>query len=368
MRIAFDHQIFSWQEYGGISRYFCELASNLSQVDDVEFRIMSPLYINSYLSALPKEVNIKGRKVSGCTIAGLFCRAVNQVLEPSALARFLPDVVHETYYSSNRFAPVDSKLVLTVHDMIHERLPNCFSERDSTSRAKAHAVARADHIICISKCTRNDLIEILGVDPEKISIIYHGFSLAKQAGEEIAIQYGDRPFFLYVGSRIGYKNFNMLLNAYATNNMLQRDFDLVLFGGGKQTINEKKLINRLGINADRIHYFSGDDGVLSRLYQKATLFIYPSLYEGFGIPPLEAMSFDCPVVCSDASSIPEVVGNAAELFDPRSADSLMKAIERVLNDKELRQALIETGRERIKCFSWKQCAEQTLSVYRSVLS
>ncbi len=112
----------------------------------------------------------------------------------------------------------------------------------------------------------------------------------------------------------------------------------------------------------------GDDSLLASLYRGASLFVYPSLYEGFGIPPLEAMSFGCPVVSGNASSLPEVVGDAAELFDPGSPSALLAAIERVLGDSAYRKALVERGHERTQLFSWKRCAEQTLGVYEKVLA
>ncbi len=118
----------------------------------------------------------------------------------------------------------------------------------------------------------------------------------------------------------------------------------------------------------RVHHVSGDDAVLAGYYRMASAFVYPSLYEGFGIPPLEAMSFDCPVVCSGVSSIPEVVGNAGEMFDPYDPDSIRMAIERVVSDDALRQTLIARGKERLKLFSWKRCAQETLDIYRRVLS
>ena len=366
MRIAFDHQIFGWQEYGGISRYFYEIANILSRNFDTTVGIVSPIYVNAYLADESSCLQVMGRKMPKIGRAGILYCNINQLLAPSITACFHPDVVHETYYSEKRFAPIGSKIVLTVFDMIHERFPECFSPRDSTSRRKAIAVKRADHLICISKQTRDDLIDLLGVDPAKITVVHLGFSLTKPPAKKV--QQITRPYLLYVGNRDGYKNFDALLAAYAANSALQRDYDLIVFGGGILTTQERKLIDRLGIRADRIQHLGGDDTVLASLYRSAALFVYPSCFEGFGIPILEAMSFDCPVVCSNAGSIPEVASNAAELFDPRSPNDLEKAIERVLNNTSLRQTLIMAGRERIKLFSWEQCSRETLEVYRRTLA
>jgi glycosyltransferase involved in cell wall biosynthesis len=293
-------------------------------------------------------------------------RAVNQMFVPSMMERFQPDIVHETYYSQKRKASAGTKVVLTVFDMIHERFPDSFRSWDSTSMEKAVAVERADHVVCISEQTRKDLIELFVVDQAKTSVIHLGFSLTKQSVDWTPVR--DRPYLLFVGSRGGYKNFESLLHTYAANPALHHDYDLVAFGGGSLNAREKALVAKLGIPFERMRHLSGDDSVLSGLYRRAALFVYPSRYEGFGIPPLEAMSFDCPVVCSNTSAIPEVVGDAAEFFDPDSIESIGRAIERVLNDEALRQTLVAGGRERVKQFSWERCAEQTFAVYRGLLT
>ena len=263
--------------------------------------------------------------------------------------------------------PRSAKRVITVYDMIHEKFAESFPQRDKTRQIKAHAVKRADHVICISENTRRDLIEFLGVPDEKTSVVYLGYSLATKGPPAKRIV-GEKPYILYVGHRGGYKNFERLLQAYAVSPKLRNYFDLICFGGGGLTTKEKSLLQRLGFSMESVRQVSGDDASLAGYYRSASAFIYPSLYEGFGIPSLEAMSFDCPVVCSGVSSIPEIIGNAAEMFDPYEPDSIRMAIERVVSDDTLRQILIARGQERIKLFSWKRCAQETLDVYRRVLS
>ena len=366
MRIAYDHQIFGWQRYGGISRYFFELATNIAHAKTEEVAIISPLYVNSYLSSAPIDFPIMGREVPAIKRSGRIYRAINNFLAPPMLKRFRPDVVHETYYSKRGLAPSKSKVVLTVFDMIHERFPESFPRWDATAKEKAAAVERADHIICISENTRQDLIQILGVRSDKTSVVHLGFTLTATAGAAPSAR--ARPFLLYVGSRGGYKNFDMLLRVYGEQPTLRNEFDLVAFGGGTFSLQERTHMERFGLSSPQVQQIGGDDSVLAGLYSTATLFVFPSLYEGFGIPPLEAMSFDCPVVCSNSSSIPEVVGDAAVLFDPASTEALGEALMKVAGDMSLRQALVARGRERIKMFSWQRCAKQTLDVYRSVLS
>lgn len=365
MRIAYDYQIFSLQTYGGISRYFYELAGNIANLQEECVSVVSPLYVNAYLEA-KDNLRVVGRKIPAVRYTHYLRQEMNRFLSPLLMARLHPDLVHETYYSAQGTAPAGSKTVLTVYDMIHERFPGDFPARDRTSRNKAVAVERADHVICISEQTRNDLLELLDVDPAKVTVVHLGFSLAGR--QERRGRQWERPYLLYVGNRAGYKNFNGLLRAYAANRELMATHDIVAFGGGQFNMQERTLIDKLGIPGMRVRHESGGDAVLADLYAGAALFVYPSLYEGFGIPPLEAMSCDCPVVCSNSSSLPEVVGNAAELFDPGSPEAIGSAIERVLNNADLRQSLIASGRSRIELFSWERCARQTMNVYQRVLS
>lgn len=366
MRIAFDHQIFGWQQYGGISRYAVELASGLADSYGQDVEIICPLYVNQYLLDPRGRRLVRGTKMPVFTKSGRIYRAVNSVLAWPRMRRFRPDIVHETYYSTRSVAPRGSKVVLTVHDMIHERFPQSFSIADPTRREKAIAVSRADHVICVSEQTRKDLIELLGVPSENTSVVHHGFSLTPQNDAAREHNTGSRPCLLYVGSRRGYKNFDGLLRAYGSSPSLKADFDLVCFGGGNFTASEREAIGKLGAASSRVRQVSGDDSLLASYYRKARAFVYPSRYEGFGIPPLEAMSFGCPVVCSAVSSIPEVVGDAAEMFDPACPDSMRAAIERVVGEESLRVELIARGARRLQMFSWQRCAGQTLEVYRRI--
>lgn len=370
MRIAFDHQIFGWQEYGGISRYSLELAMALSSYCCQEVGIVCPLYINRYLDEAPAGLLLNGRRVPVFRRSGRIYRLLNSVLAAPTMRRFRPDIVHETYFSKRPSAPRGAATVLTVYDMIHERFPENFSPADPTRSEKAAAVCRADHVICISEQTRTDLIELLDVSPEKTSVVHLGFSLSRSADMPAGgcCKLAERPFLLYVGQRAGYKNFEGLLRAYAGSLRLRADFDLVCFGGGPFTTKELDLMSSLGAHQANVRQMSGDDALLESYYRNALAFIYPSRYEGFGIPPLEAMSFGCPVVCSNVSSIPEVVGEAAESFDPTSVESIRTSIERVVDDEGWRRELIQRGAVRHKAFSWNRCGEETLQIYRKVLA
>ena len=367
MKIVYDYQIFSSQKYGGISRYFFELANRLACYDDgkIECIINSPVYVNKYLRCSGNNLKVNGIPLPAIPRTGRFRNLINRLFSPLAYKRSHPDIVHETYFSPKSVSPPGCPNILTVHDMIHELYPEHFLAGDKTKEYKKIAVERADHIICVSSNTRDDLIRLLGVKQDKISVVNHGFTLAPVKVGKFSRQ--TLPFLLYVGSRGGYKNFEGLLSAYASRSELRDNFDLVAFGGGPLKPFELEVLQQLHVPHEQVHYIAGDDAVLTSLYQQAAVFVYPSLYEGFGIPPLEAMSFDCPVACSNTSSIPEVVGEAAIQFNPRDTDAIADSLVKLLSSSTLRNTLIKRGRDRIKMFSWDKCAMETLNIYNSLL-
>jgi len=366
MKIAYDYSIFSSQSYGGISRYFYELALRLSKKNDCDVSIYSPVYRNEYIRN-QVAVNVIGKYVYPFPKTGRLFNMLNQLVSPRLIHRDSPDIIHETYYLKNSyFSKIKAKSFITVYDMIHEKYSNHFKKKDHTTSNKKKAIERADHVICISENTKIDLLELFNVDPGKVSVIYLGSSFSNSdfiiSNNIIAASY-----LLYVGDRAGYKNFEGLLKAYSSSFRLRNDFKLVCFGGGSFTSKERNLIKTLELSEENIFQCSGDDTVLANLYASASAFIYPSLYEGFGIPPLEAMTFKCPVVCSNTSSIPEVTGDAAEYFNPLSVENIMNAVENVVYSNDRIHQLINLGIERVKQFSWKKCADQTKALYSSLL-
>lgn len=363
MKIAFDSQIVSLHEYGGISRYASSLAAQLAAIDGVDAKIFAPFYINAYLDKLPKKI-VSGIKVPKIPKTGRALYFCGLWIARRAIARFSPQIVHETYYTDSPVAPNGVRTVVTVYDMIHERFPAAFPQHDRTSQLKRMATKRADHVICISESTRNDLLEFFDLPENKVSVVYLGFDSLTTIVTETGIK---KPYLLYVGYRGFYKNFDGFLRAYASSSWLRNNFDVVCFGGGAFSIDEKKLFDDLKLSDDQLIQMNGDDSKLASIYRNAALFVYPTFYEGFGIPPLEAMSLGCPVACSDNSSIPEVVGDAGEYFDPTNIESICVAMENVLKSKARRTELNDKGLIRCGQFSWKRCAEETLAIYRGLL-
>ena len=366
MKIAFDHQIFALQRYGGISRYICEIAKRISQTNGCEANIVAPFHINEYLRNLRHSVRIDGYYVGNIPKIRRLVNVVNRHIGPVILRKSRPDIVHRTYFDAKLPDVKSARTVITLHDMIHERFQKVMPVA-SDAVGKRASVLAADHVICVSESARRDLIEIFDINPEKTSVVHQGFDLMPTVDDR-PFALPTREFVLFVGQRWGYKNFDGLLAAYAASRRLRENFDIVCFGGGAFSRAEKSAIAARGIRNGAIRQIDGSDASLRQFYQRAVAFVYPSLYEGFGIPPLEAMSFDCPVVCCAVASLPEVVGQAASFFEAGNNESLGAAIERVIDDSALRSELIQRGRARLKLFSWERCAKETLETYQKVLS
>lgn len=364
MRIAFDYQAFVVGKHGGISRAFVKLAEELARLGE-DPRVFAEFHWNAHLREIRPEL-VVGRFLKKKGI-GRVWRQLDCWAGKRRMAKWPADIVHETYYRATRTGPAGIPTVVTVYDMIHELFPQHFSPFDPTSALKRLAVERADHVICISEHTRKDLIALFGVPAAKVSVTHLAYERFAAHPPSAAGQTG-RPFLLYVGQRGGYKNFMRLAEAVAGSARLRDEFDLVSFGGGAFTPDEQVAFNSLGFDDKRIRQVDGDDGVLGQLYASAQAFVYPSIYEGFGLPPLEAMAHACPVVSSNASCMPEVVGDAAEYFDPFDVAAQARAIEAVVFDDQRKAELVQRGTARGARFSWTRCAQETRKIYRDLLA
>jgi len=364
MKIAYDHRIFCGQRYGGISRYFSEIATRIGRIQDCEVKIYAPLHINVFAK---KVSQVFGVFTPAIPKTQRLRQALNEEIVRRHLAQDPPDILHETYYGERSVAPPSSQVVVTIHDMIHERFPELMPHHDTTARFKAASARRSDHIICVSQNTRKDVIEILGVHPGKVSVVHLGSSLSVCKPRSRTQPANNRPYILYVGVRAGYKNFDGLLKAYASSSTLKRELDLICFGGPRFTPEENREMKALGLQGHVLR-MTGTDELLCHLYSSATCLVYPSLYEGFGIPIVEAMACECPVVCSGTSSMTEVAGDAAQYFDPYDSDNMQLAIEKVVNSNDAGDNLRSRGRRRAAQFSWEHCAKHTLEIYSSLSS
>lgn len=365
MKVFFDYQIFTYQRVGGISRYFVNLANEL-QKRNIDVSVNAGLHSNDYLRQ-PYNFKISGayvESVFNSRYESIARHGFNYLLNQFQELSSHIDIIHETYYSG--LPRISNKpRVLTVYDMIHELYSAEFGKGDRTRVRKEITFNSVDKIICISNSTKNDLVNLYNVEEEKISVVYLGVDSSKFKKKGCTTRIHSFDYILYVGARKGYKNFILLLKAFAVSSLRLIGIKLVVFGGGEFTIEELSVISSLGLSDDTIILVSGNDDLLAKYYQNACFFVYPSLYEGFGIPPLEAMACGCPVLVSFSSSIPEVVGDAGLYFEPQSLESLVDGLERMLLLN--RNSQIDLGFGRVKHFTWEKCAISTLDVYNKLL-
>ncbi|MFZ3060712.1 MAG: glycosyltransferase family 1 protein [Candidatus Methanoperedens sp.] len=365
MEVLFDNSIFQLQRYGGISRYFYELITRLSGKEDMEINLFEGFHVNEYgLSNHKSDFSLyKGYKVPEIKYTGDAFEIINKLWFDKIYSKSNFDIYHPTYYRRDLNKFKKSPIVLTVYDMIHELYSGQFRDGKSVIEAKKISIDSADIIICISENTKKDLIRMYNIPENKIKVVYLANSLQSSKSipfKELEIKYNiKKPYILHVGVRGGYKNFSLLLDVYTSH--FSDKFDLVCFGE-----NRLEIIKRSNLLKNVFHV-NGPDNLLASLYQNAFCLVYPSLYEGFGIPLLESMAMGCPVIASNTSSIPEVVGDGGILFDPRSQNELIHAIES-LYDESNRSKLINLGFEQEKKFSWEKTANETLEVYRIICS
>lgn len=366
VKIAFDHEIFCLQKRGGISRYFCCLADEYIKHGH-EVSTFAAFHVNDSLDSCT-SISVRGRKVESYPpkLGGLSVK-YNEWQGARDIRQWRPNVVHKTFYSPLDGSSYKAPLVVTVHDMIHELFPEEFRAKDNTQKLKREAVKSADHVICISENTKKDLLKFVDINEHKISVIYHGVGLqdvSRIAPKSTGQMTKNRPVVLYVGARNKYKNFTALIKGIGVNHRVRDSVELVAFGGGAFTNHELQLFHQYGINNFRQE--TGNDEKLIWYYQNSAVFVYPSLYEGFGFPPLEAMALGCPVIASNASVLPEILGDGCLYFDPENPEQLANAAEEVLFGRAKRDQLIVAGYAQSSKYSWQHTAEKTLKVYESL--
>jgi glycosyltransferase involved in cell wall biosynthesis len=277
------------------------------------------------------------------------------------------DILHPTYYDPYFLDYLGKKpFVLTIHDMIHEIYPEIFSSKDKISERKKILAQKATKIIAISENTKSDIIKFLGIDEDKIEVIYLGNSLKINRDINAINIKIPKKYILFVGSRKSYKNFELFIDAVSLLINKDNELNIVCAGGGDFSKIEIEKFRSLEIR-DKLFYYSSSDSTLAYLFQKATTFVFPSLYEGFGIPVVESFACRCPVICSKASSLPEVAGDAAIYFDPTDKSSMSDSIQKVIYNDKLKKQLINKGIERAKEFTWEKTADKTKKIYEGIL-
>jgi glycosyltransferase involved in cell wall biosynthesis len=365
VRIAVDHQVTSLQDAGGMSRYHYELARQLRNRENISLDLL----LGGESSVLPfAGLQGEGVRVESwkSRVRPGYPRYAMNALWTTAVAplRGRYDIYHATY---QRREPAirHRALVATHHDATQERFPELFHNAEAIHARKRQLYQRADIVICVSESARRDLVEIYGVDESRTRVVHHGVtSVANEATERLDDE--GQPYVLYVGSRSAYKNFLALVRAFAAAGPA-RDMRLVVAGGGAWSAEEHAAITGLQLERRILLLPRVDEARLGGLYSAAALFVYPSLYEGFGLPPLEAMSAGCPALVSRSSSLPEICGDAAHYFDPAIEGALEQELERLLGDAVLLRAKVDAGRAWVERYTWETAAQGTLAAYREAL-
>lgn len=372
MVVLYDSQIFDLQKYGGISRYFSEIIPALKSmgVDPLlPLRISNNEYTGQFAENNPMKI-FPGISLPGFNrLKWETSRFVNQKASKKIFSESNFDIFHPTYYNPWFIPYLKNKpLVVTVHDMIHELFPEEFNKSDKTSEWKKLLCDRADAILCVSQNTAKDLKNIFGIDEHKIFITHLASTLHHLKPKEIHGFDQTKPFLLFVGNRSGYKNFNGAISALAE--ILKTDqIQLICIGNSGFTSDEIQLISNLGLNGLVIH-LNATDAQLLWLYKNALALLFPSLYEGFGLPVAEALSAGCPVLLSNTGPLPEIAGKTGFYFDPTDPNSIRETVKNFLTHIGLESTLIserEKAKRRGTNFSWKATAESTLKGYQYAL-
>lgn len=366
MKVLFDHQCFVQQQYGGVSRYHYQLIKELNKLKDVK-SILSLKYSNNFYINEDKSFEVKKffpnhKFYFKRTILDY----INRLSTIPNLKKGDYDIFHPTYFGTYFLKHLNAKpFIVTVYDSIHEKYPEIINSIDRTLEYKKEIISKANLILAISNSAKNDLINIYKIPAEKIKVVYLAASINKNfalSKEQLSLP---EKYILFVGNRDFYKNFKNFIQAIAPLLKEQKDLFLISAGGGGFSNDEIKYFRSMQIE-NKVIYKNADDASLATLYSNALAFIFPSLYEGFGIPALEAMNCDCPVIMSNTSSLPEVGGDAAIYFEPNDIEDIKNKIAKVIFDKELRKELIEKGKIQRSKFSFEKTAKETLEVYEKL--
>lgn len=373
MRIGIDARLYG-TKHGGIGRYTQELIKNLEINDQINdyFIFLTADNFDDYQPQNPKFKKVR----ADFKVYGIF----EQLLFPILLYKYNLKLVHFTHFNVPFLYA--KKFIVTIHDLIISHYP---SSRATTLNPIVYQIklffynwivsstTRHSHkIIAVSQFTKKDIVKFLQIRPEKISVVYEGVDLPAISNADQAetdqlldkLKIGSK-FILYVGSAYPHKNLEKLIEAFSLIKPDLADYKLVLAGRNnffynrlKDWANEHQLADQVVFT----DYLS--DQELANLYQQAQAYVFPSLLEGFGLPPLEAQYYNLPVISSKASCLPEVLGESAVYFDPEDAKEMAEKIKSVLNNEDLRQKLILAGQENLKKYSWSKMAKEILELYK----
>lgn len=353
MKVLFDHQIFNYV-FGGAAKYFVMLLSHLPrECWECTAIASSSEYIKrkALMKYLPYE--FRGQTV--------LMEYLNRPYTNCIMRQGQFDVFHQTNFGTYCLKSLGNKpMVTTYHD---SNLSTIDPHPEIVERQRI-SLERADAVICVSNHTKNDMLRLFHLDAQKVKVIYHGIERTDMSvlAEQRVVK---DDYILYVGRRSAYKNFRKFIEVFSELHLKYPKIKVVCTSNvfSKE---EQMRFKELGIEDCMIHV-AADETTMLRLYRDALFFAFPSFYEGFGMPILEAWSCGCPVVLSDASCFPEIAGSGGLFFKPESKEDMLRQFDAVLSDSCLRKKLVLNGYERMKRFSWEKCAEEHMQLYRTLL-
>ena len=354
MKLIYDNIVFAIQRYGGISVVWQELLKRIQQVEDVRYFDVDVNQVYNYsrnnMLISPESIE---KTIRNAWISRYF---------PLNISYEQPFIFHSSYY---RYCKNPLALnVTTVHDFTYEFFVKGFRQKLHTWQKEA-AIRHSACVVCISENTKKDLLRLMpDVDESKIRVIYNGvsdnFYVLDDAFGNTQLPFSSHSYVLFVGRRDSYKNFELAVRAVAATSLN------LLIVGKKLTIEEEKAIRKY-LPASRYKCMSNvSDDWLNVYYNNASALIYPSSYEGFGLPVLEAQKAGCPVIAYNSSSIPEVIGNTPLLMEELTEECLIQKIK-LLDDNKLMEQTINEGVANANRFSWDKMAQQYHEVYQGLL-
>ena len=353
----------------GIGWYLYHLLHEIAKRDDAELFLFGDARVTDIGPALHADVptnahvcwfDLRGR--------GKISRA-QRAITAAAYVLWMALIDCDVMFAPNYFLPrllgaIARRRVITIHDLTYKRFPDLL-QKETLHSLEAHMpreIAVADAVICVSESTRNDLLHYYQLDPRRAVTIHSGVSLSALGTRHSALL-PDR-YLLFVSTIEPRKNLGVLLDAFE-NLKRTRKYDGSLVVVGRIGWKSDEFVPRLG-GRDVHHLDYLEPGELQAVYRKAEIFVFPSIYEGFGFPLLEAMAHGVPTIAAESSSLPEIAGDASLYFDPLDAVQLESAIVRVLENHDLRHALVSRGRERVAQFKWETTAQRTFEVLQRV--
>ncbi len=363
MIIGIDGNEANVNERVGVSMYTFNILKEFYKNASEENKFV--IYLRKTpLSDLPKQnENFKYVVIAGSV-------AWSQVFFPAYLATHKrPDVLFCPAHYIPRFSSV--KTVVTIHDVAYFYYPEEFLKKDlyKLKNWTSYALKHSKKIISVSENTRKDIIKHYKTPEEKITVIHNGFNQSSATDTPKEFKTPTAPYLLYVGTLQPRKNVAKLIESFSILKKVHSDLKLYIVGKKGWLYDEIfERVKELRLQDDVVFTGYVSENEKNTLYKHAQALVLPSLYEGFGNPPLEAMHAGCPVIVSNNSSLPEICGNACAYFDPNDTMDMVHTINKVLTSKELRTSMKNKGAQRVSEFSWEQCAKKTLKVLKDVAS